>query len=133
MIEKYVKDSITEPDRVAKIESISKLNLMPARILIEIRQRDSIAKAKNAKSLLEQSYIKSIKDTTGIEDEDNSDAMDELNKTNDSVPSKRKTNTIPSNTITDTVPLNKEKIKSQPVNAVLPDRKKAKIKNDSLH
>ena len=130
MIERYLKDSITEPDRVARIEAISKLNLMPARILAEIRQRDSIVKAKNAKALLEKTYIKAIKDTTGIEEEDNSDALDELNKTNDST-TKKESKGIP--ITTDTTPAKKEKIKSQPVNAVLPDRKKAKIKNDSLH
>jgi penicillin-binding protein 2 len=133
MIEKYLKDSITEPDRLARVEAISKLNLMPARIMAEIRQRDSIAKAKNAKALLEKSYIKSIKDTTGIEDEDNSDAIDELNKTTDSANAKKESKIIPGKTSADTTPSKKEKIKTQPAKAVLPDRKKTKIKNDSLH
>jgi hypothetical protein len=105
---------------------------MPARIMAEIRQRDSIAKAKNAKALLEKTYIKSIKDTTGIEDEDNSDALDELNKANDSTNGKG-VKTLPVKNMSDTLPAKKEKIKSQPANAVLPDRKKAKIKNDSTH
>ena len=78
---------------------------------------------------MDKIYIKSIKDTTGIEEEDNSDALDELNKTNDST-TKKESKVIPQ---TDTIPVKKEKIKSQPVNAVLPDRKKPKLKNDSLH
>ncbi|MCO6497465.1 MAG: penicillin-binding protein 2 [Chitinophagaceae bacterium] len=46
MIEKYLKDSITDPQRKAKIETIAKMNLMPARILDEIRKKDSIEAAK---------------------------------------------------------------------------------------
>ncbi len=96
LIEKYLKDSIAEPDRKALIETISKLNLIPAKMVDAMRKRDSIANAKNKKQALSKEYIKSIKDTTGIEDEDSSGTMDELNKINadgqgnaDSVPSKK--------------------------------------------
>jgi penicillin-binding protein 2 len=114
MIEQYLKDSISEPDRKAKIETISKLNLMPARIVNEIRKRDSITNAKNAKFLLEKSYINSVKDTMGIEDEDNSDALDELKKAKPDEAVKK--DSLPSN----------RKIKPQPVNAVLPEKVKPK-------
>lgn len=116
MIEKYLKDSIPEPDRKAMIDKISKLNLIPARMIEAMRERDSIAHAKKQKSQLAKSYIKSIKDTTGMEDVDSTDAMEELNKSksveqkNDSLPSKKQNITNPS------------------ANAVLPDQQKKKVK-----
>jgi penicillin-binding protein 2 len=115
MIEKYLKDSITEPDRKAMIDRISKLNLIPARMLEAMRERDSIAHAKKQRPQLAKSYIKSIKDTTGMEDVDSADAMEELNKAksdeqqNDSLPSKKQNITHPSN-------------------AVLPDQQNKKVK-----
>jgi len=39
MIEKYLKDSITDPARLARVEQLSKLNLMPPRIFAEIKKR----------------------------------------------------------------------------------------------
>jgi penicillin-binding protein 2 len=116
MIEKYLKDSIPEPDRKAKIETISKLNLMPPRIVAQLRERDSITHAKNAKYLLEKGYLKSIKDTMGLEDEDNQDALDELNRKPDT------------ETKTDTTPQKKPVTKKDSINAVLPDKIKPKIK-----
>lgn len=114
MIEKYLKDSITEPDRIAKIETISKLNLMPPRIVAQIRQRDSIRHAKDQQLLLEKTYINTLKDTLGIEDEDSTETMEELNRP--------KTEDL---TKKDTVP-SKQKIKRQPANAVLPEKAKPK-------
>jgi penicillin-binding protein 2 len=123
MIEKYLKDSISEPDRKSKIEEIAKLNLMPQRIVDEIKKRDSISNAKNAKIQLEKTYINSLKDTMGIED-DNSDALDELNKSKQDETTKA--DTIPA-------PSKKENAKDHSTNAILPDRSKRKIKNDSSH
>ena len=53
----------------------------------------------------------------GIEDEDSQDAMDELNRPK--TDSTRKT---------DTLPARKAIIKKEPVNAVLPDKNKPKLK-----
>ncbi|MEO8855089.1 MAG: penicillin-binding protein 2 [Ginsengibacter sp.] len=114
MIEKYLKDSITEPDRIAKIETISKLNLMPPRIVAQIRQRDSIRHAKDQQLLLEKTYINTLKDTLGIEDEDSTETMEELNRPKAEDLTKK-----------DTVP-SKQKIKRQPANAVLPEKAKPK-------
>lgn len=125
MIEKYLKDSITEPDRKAKIETISKLNLMPARIVAQIKERDSIRNAKNQKNL-EKNYIKSLNDTMGIDEDENSDALDELNKQKTDTTTKSKVLPI-------TVPPKKPAIKKDTVSAILPDKNKRKIKNDSLH
>jgi penicillin-binding protein 2 len=79
MIEQYLKDSITEPDRKAKIEEIAKLNLMPERIYEALRQRDSLNHIKDTFYLLEKGYLKIMKDTADIEDEDNGDTIENRN------------------------------------------------------
>jgi penicillin-binding protein 2 len=79
MIEQYLKDSITEPDRKAKIEEIAKLNLMPERIYEALRQRDSLNHIKDTFYLLEKGYLKIMKDTADIEDEDNGDTIEKRN------------------------------------------------------
>ena len=118
MIEKYLNDSISEPDRKAMIEKISNLDLMPPRIVAEIRKRDSIARAKDANIIIDKADMKKITDTTDIDDSENSDALDKLNKSDQSTPS---TN--------DTTPSKKADIKNHTLNAVLPDKQK-KIKKD---
>lgn len=117
MIEKYLRDSITEPDRKAMIEKISNLNLIPQRMLDEIRKRDSIAHAKQKNEALAKGYIKSIKDTTGMEDEDSSDAMEELNS------SKTDTTAHPDNT-----PAKKQEIDHKRPNAIVPEEQNKKEK-----
>jgi len=117
MIEKYLKDSITEPDRKALIEKISELNLIPARMLEAMRVRDSIAHVKKQKDLLAKGYIKSIKDTLGIDDVDSSEVMEELKDPQiDSLPKK------------DSLPQKQEKIGNNPTKALLPEQQKKKIK-----
>jgi penicillin-binding protein 2 len=76
MIEQYLKDSIPEPDRKAKIETLAKLDLMPARIYEAIRIRDSVSNTKNNSYIIEKGYIKTAKDTSEIED--NKDATNTL-------------------------------------------------------
>ena len=114
MIEEYLKDSIPEPDRKAKIETLSKLNLMPARIYEAIRYRDSVRHVKDTSYLLEKGYLKSARDTMGIEEEDDTEALDKLKK------SKQKDILI-----TDTMPAQKNEgaVKQHP-EATLPDRKR---------
>jgi hypothetical protein len=116
MIEKYLKDSIAEPNRKTLIETISKLNLIPEKMLDAMRERDSIAHAKNQKQALAKEYLKSIKDTTGIEDEDSSGTMDELNKpdTNERNPN--------------SVPAKKQTLKDRTNSALLPEEQKGKTK-----
>jgi penicillin-binding protein 2 len=117
MIEKYLRDSITEPDRKAMIEKISNLNLIPQRMLDEIRKRDSIAHAKQKNEALAKGYIKSIKDTTGMEDEDSSDAMEELNSGN-----------TDSTVNHDTTPGKKREINQKTPNAIVPQEQNKKVK-----
>ncbi|MEO9021683.1 MAG: penicillin-binding protein 2 [Ginsengibacter sp.] len=123
MIEQYLKDSITEPDRKARVEAISKLNLMPPQILDKIRVQDSIAHARNSKNLLKESDIKSLNDTMGIEEDDIPNALDELNRSKQTDQSK--SDTVPSS--------GKGDVKKHSINAVLPDKQKRQEKNDSLH
>lgn len=114
MIEQYLKDSITEPDRKAKIEEISRLNLMPARIYDAIRKRDSIANAKENKNLLEKNEIKTAKDTTGIEEEDDTETLEKLKNSKPEFEN-----------FIDTLPVKKEKNETrQKVNAILPEKQR---------
>ncbi len=81
MIEKYLKDSITDKARVARLEQLSKLNLLPPRIFAELRRQDSIRHSKDLSYLLAKGYIKLVKDTLGIEDDEvNNDDFDKMNK-----------------------------------------------------
>ena len=68
MIEKYLNDSITDKERLAKIESLSKLSLIPKRIYVEVRKQDSLRHSKDSAYLIAKGFIKIIKDTTGIDD-----------------------------------------------------------------
>jgi hypothetical protein len=78
MIEKYLKDSITDKGRLAKIESLSKLSLIPKKIFAELRRQDSINHSKDSAYLIAKGFIKIIKDTTGIDDAGEED--DAINK-----------------------------------------------------
>ncbi|MBK7734819.1 MAG: penicillin-binding protein 2 [Chitinophagaceae bacterium] len=69
MIEKYLKDSITDKARLARIETLSNQNLMPPRIYSELRRIDSLDHIGDSAYLLEKGYIKIIKDTLEAEDE----------------------------------------------------------------
>jgi penicillin-binding protein 2 len=121
MIEKYLKDSITDPKRKAKVEALSKLNLMPARIYKEVRYRDSLAHAKDSAYLLAKGYIKIIKDTLGMDDEDDAEAIEKLKQARQKDTVKK---SLPSNKDTgQTVPAKTE--------AVLPREKKMTVIKDS--
>lgn len=70
MIEKYLNDSITDKSRLARIDQLSKLNLIPNRIYAEMRRQDSLMHAKDSAYLIQKGYIKIIKDTLEIESAD---------------------------------------------------------------
>jgi penicillin-binding protein 2 len=70
MIEKYLKDSIKDKSRLAKIESLSKLSLIPKKIYAEMKRQDSITHAGDSAYLIAKGFIKAIQDTTGVEDDD---------------------------------------------------------------
>ncbi|HRD57198.1 MAG TPA: penicillin-binding transpeptidase domain-containing protein [Ferruginibacter sp.] len=70
MIEKYLKDSIVDKGRLAQIDRMANLNLIPPRIYAEMRTQDSLRHSKDSAYLLSKGYIKIIKDTVGIEDDE---------------------------------------------------------------
>lgn len=80
MIEKYLNDSIAGKERKAKVETLSKLNLIPPRIYKEVQRRDSLAHSKDSAYLIAKGYIKMIKDTMEIDASDEEDALDQLKK-----------------------------------------------------
>jgi penicillin-binding protein 2 len=81
MIEKYLKDSITDKGRLAKIESLSKMNLIPPRIYREIRRQDSAMHSKDSAYLIAKGYLRIIKDTLGIDDDEtDTEGFDKMKK-----------------------------------------------------
>jgi penicillin-binding protein 2 len=118
MIEQYLKDSIADPVRKAKVEAISKLNLMPPRIYKELRYRDSLMHSKDTSYLLAKGYIKILKDTMNMDEQDAQEALDKLKKAKQKEDQKKKE--MP------------DKIENRPnLEGVLPDEKKKPVK-DSL-
>lgn len=80
MIEKYLKDSITDPKRKERLEYYAGLNLIPPRIYAQLRTQDSMRHAKDSAYLIAKGYIKIIKDTLDIDEEDENDALDKIKK-----------------------------------------------------
>ena len=78
LIEKYLKDSITEKPRLARIDQLSNLNLIPKRIYAEQRTQDSMRHAKDSGYLFAKGYIKNFKDTIGMDDEDEEAALNKI-------------------------------------------------------
>ena len=121
MIEKYLKDSIEGPERKAKVEALAKLNLMPARIYKEIRYRDSLIHSKDTSYLLEKGYIKMLKDSMGLENDDETEALEKL-----------KTAKQKDKVITDSLPpARSEQAQKQANDALLPERQKKGTTADS--
>jgi len=115
MIEKYLKDSITDKGRLDKIDKLSKLNLLPPRIFKELRRLDSLDHAKDSAYLIQKGYIRIIRDTLEMEEE----------------PDLEKTETIKTN--------NGDQKKKDSVSlrtrgeAILPDNKKRAALKDSIN
>ena len=80
MIEKYLKDSITDKGRLARLEQLSNLNLMPPRIFTELRKQDSIRHSKDSAYLIAKGYLKIFRDTIGLEDTPDSDELEKIKK-----------------------------------------------------
>ncbi len=75
MIEKYLKDSITDKGRLAQVEKFSNLNLIPKRIYAEQRRQDSILHAGDSAYLIAKGFIKIIKDTLELDEDDLEDMV----------------------------------------------------------
>ncbi len=134
MIEKYIKDSITDKGRLAKIESLSKTNLIPRKIFAEMKRQDSIQHAGDSAYLIAKGFIKIIKDTTGIDDDtEEADALAKLLKTKKDL-EKDKLDSI---RVVKEKEKQKEKEKEKKKDilkpdAILPDNKKKTIAEDTL-
>jgi penicillin-binding protein 2 len=119
MIEKYLKDSITDKARLAKIESLSKLNLIPSRIYTEMKRQDSLSHSKDSAYLIAKGYITIIKDTLDMDASDEEEALDKLKKDKEELKKEK-----PKKDSND----NKIRIKTE---AILPEEKKKPEIKDS--
>ncbi|MEO6723254.1 MAG: penicillin-binding transpeptidase domain-containing protein, partial [Ferruginibacter sp.] len=124
MIEKYLKDSITEKPRLERVEQLSKLNLIPARIYIELKRQDSLKQVRDSAYLVAKGLIKTIKDTLNLDEEDENDALNKMKKDKEAV---KKDTPVKSNS-RDTAN-NFPQIKTE---AILPDKKKKPDEADSI-
>ena len=89
MIEKYLNDSIAGKERKDRVEKLSQMNLIPPRIYAAVRTQDSLMHRKDSAYLMAKGYIKLMKDTLGIEEEDAKDDLEKLDT------SKRLNNNLP--------------------------------------
>ena len=123
MIEKYLNDSIAGKDRQAKMEALSKLNLIPPRIYRETQRRDSLAHSKDSAYLIAKGYIKMIKDTMDMDASDEEDALDQIKKDKEELKKDQQKKGSSSDTL-----------RNNPA-AILPDEKKKSQKEptDSLN
>jgi len=69
MIEKYLNDSITDKSRLARIDQLSKLNLIPAFVYTDYKRKDSLAHKGDTSYLIKKGYLKAMVDTLGLEDD----------------------------------------------------------------
>jgi len=119
MIEKYLKDSITDPKRLARIDQLSELNLIPARIYSEIRRQDSLSHSKDSAYLIAKGYIRILKDSLEV---DESDEMNDVEKAQkDSLKTKKELPKKDTGNIKINTP------------AILPDEKKKNNAKDSVN
>lgn len=115
MIEKYLKDSITDKARLALIESMANTNLIPERIGQAIKSQDSLRHAKDPAYLLAKGYIKKIKDTIELDqNDDETELLDNMEKGADTnvkkeFPKKDDNNTRPKITTDALLPGEKKK------------------------
>jgi penicillin-binding protein 2 len=119
MIEKYLKDSIVDKARLEKIDQLSKLNLIPPRIYNEIRKQDSLRHTRDSAYLAAKGYIKKIKDTVGLDEEDEREALDKIKKDKESA-KKDSPVKVPAN-----IPLKK-------IEGVLQDERKRAAERDTV-
>ena len=78
MIEKYLTDSIAGKERKALVESVSKMNLIPPRLVQALRAHDSTMHKRDSAYLIAKGYIKIARDTIGLEEEDETEGLEKL-------------------------------------------------------
>jgi penicillin-binding protein 2 len=119
MIEKYLKDSITDKRRLARIDELSKLNLIPKRIYTEMRRQDSLLHSRDSAYLIAKGYIRIIKDTMEMDEEDEREAIDKIKTDKENLKNKSPQKDTAQNKNSKTV-------------AVMPDKKKKDLKPESF-
>ena len=80
MIEKYLKDSITNAGRLDQIEKLSSLNLLPARIYKEIRRQDSLRLISQSENIISKPSLKKMNDTNMLNEGDEKKLIDKFKK-----------------------------------------------------
>jgi penicillin-binding protein 2 len=121
MIEKYLKDSIKDRGRLAKIESLSKLSLIPKKIFAEMKRQDSIQHSGDSAYLIAKGFIKIIKDTIGIDDDnEDQDAISKLIKEKKDKDKEKEDD-------------DKNKKEKEKAAAILPDKKKKSVVKDTTN
>ncbi|TAD86705.1 MAG: hypothetical protein EAY75_07585 [Bacteroidetes bacterium] len=68
LIEKYLRDSITDKKNLARIDWLEKQNLIPSFVYADFRRQDSLDHRYDTAYLLKKGYLKYLNDTLGIED-----------------------------------------------------------------
>ncbi|WP_153796291.1 penicillin-binding protein 2 [Foetidibacter luteolus] len=69
LIEKYLKDSITDPRRKAEVDRLTKMNLIPNRMRREMVKLDSIRRVKDSMRIIKERAAKEARDTVDIEEQ----------------------------------------------------------------
>ena len=80
LIEKYLKDSITNAGRLDQIEKLSSLNLLPARIYKEIRRQDSLRLISQSENVISKPSLKKMNDTNMLNEGDGKKLIDKFKK-----------------------------------------------------
>ncbi len=123
MIEKYLKDSIAGKARQDRVEQLSKLNLIPNRIFVETKRQDSLRHSKDPAYLLAKGYIRTIKDTLGVEQDEEGDMINKIKRDKDTS-AKKGTSEKDTN--------DKDKDKVNKPEALLPKEKKKPVSRDTV-
>jgi penicillin-binding protein 2 len=115
MIEKYLKDSITNAGRLDQIEKLSSLNLLPARIYKEIRRQDSLRLISESANVISKPSLKKMNDTNMLDEGDGKKLIDKFKKDSDLNKERRSKK--------DSYPFSFKKY----IEAVLPDEKRKSV------
>ena len=102
MIEKYLRDSITDKSRLELVEKMANTNLIPDRIYAAIRQQDSVRRSKDTSYPVSKKDINTIKDSIGLEQDEETDILDKIKKDKDTTTSKKE---LPKKDSSNTVPV----------------------------
>ena len=78
MIEKYLTDSLAGDVRKKKADDLSKMNLIPPRIYAAMRTQDSMMHKKDSAYLVAKGYIRLVKDTLGLDENDSNEELEKL-------------------------------------------------------